>query len=98
MPHIDHPDLDRIRERLDTVDRDLVQVLVRRAELIAEVIAFKRTHGMPVVDRPREDEMLGRIERTASGAGLDPRIARHVLRAVIDAFTLLEVEQLEPES
>ena len=62
--------------------------------LIGEVIDFKRTHGMSVVDRKREDEMLTRIEAMATAEGLDPRIARQVLRAVIDAFTLMEVEQL----
>jgi chorismate mutase len=97
MPFIDHPELAAIRDRLDAVDRDLVRVLAARATLITEVVHFKRAHGMPVVDRAREDEMLDRIERTASDAGLDPRIARQVLRAVIDAFTLLEVEQLGPD-
>jgi len=83
-----------IRERLDDVDRKLVTLLAERAELIGEVIDFKRVVGMSVVDRAREDEMLTRIEAMASQVGLDPRIARRVLRAVIDAFTLLEVEQL----
>ena len=86
--------LDRIRERLDDVDRRLVALLVERAELIGEVIDFKRAAGMSVVDRAREDAMLARIGVMASGGGLDPRIAQQVLRAVIDAFTLLEVEQL----
>jgi chorismate mutase len=52
---------------------------------------------MGVVDRRREDEMLARMEGIASDGGLDPRIARQVLRAVIDAFTLMEVEQLGRE-
>jgi chorismate mutase len=49
------------------------------------------------VDRKREDEMLLRIGAMASDAGLDPRIAQQVLRAVIDAFTLMEVEELGDE-
>lgn len=92
------PDLNEIRQRLDVVDRKLVQVLLERSQLIEEVIHFKRAHGMPVIDRPREDAMLDRIETTASDTGLDPRIARQVLRAVIDAFTLLEVEHLGPDT
>ena len=87
-------ELDDIRVRLDEVDRDLVGVLAERARLIEEVIRFKRAHAMAVVDRKREDEMLERVETLATAEGLDPRIARQVLRAVIDAFTLLEVEQL----
>ena len=92
------PDLGAIRERLDLVDRRLVDVLAERACLIAEVIGFKRAHGMGVVDRPREEEMLERIGHLAAESDLDPRIARQVLRAVIDAFTLLEVEQLGPDT
>ncbi len=90
-------DLEAIRERLDLVDRRLVDVLTERASLIAEVIRFKRAHGMKVVDRPREERMLENIGAIAADGGLDPRIARQVLRSVIDAFTLLEVEQLGPD-
>jgi len=92
------PDLGAIRHRLDLLDRRLVEVLAERARLITEVIAFKRAHGLAVVDRPREQEMLETIGVDAAEDGLDPRIARQVLRAVIDAFTLLEVEQLGPDA
>jgi chorismate mutase len=91
------PDLTEIRHRLDDVDRRLVAVLVERAQLIDEVVHFKRAHQMPVVDRDREDRMLQGIGDVAAEQGLDPRIARQVLRAIIDAFTLLEVEQLGPD-
>jgi chorismate mutase len=91
-------DLEAIRDRLDLVDRKLVDVLAERARLIAEVIGFKRAHGMRVVDRPREEQMLEKVADIATEGGLDPRIARQVLRAVIDAFTLLEVEQLGPDT
>jgi chorismate mutase len=90
--------LSEIRQRLDVVDRKLVQVLLERSKLIDEVIAFKRAHGMAVIDRAREDVMLERIDKIAVAEGLDGRIARQVLRAVIDAFTLLEVEHLGPDS
>jgi isochorismate pyruvate lyase len=86
--------LGAIRERLDDLDTRLVALLAERGALIREAIEFKRAQGMGVVDRGREDAMLTRIEVPASDDGLDPRIARQVLRAVIDAFTLLEVEQL----
>jgi len=96
-PELNDVDLAGIRARLDEVDRRFVQVLAERARLIGEVVDFKRARGMPVVDRTREDEMLVRIGEVASDEGLDPRVARAVLRAVIDAFTLLEVEQLGPD-
>ena len=72
----------------------LVRVLARRSKVIVDVIRYKRANSMAVVDREREDQMLIDIERIAVSEGLDPRIARQVLRSVIDAFTLLEVEEL----
>ena len=90
-------DLDSIRARLDVVDRRLVDVLGERARLISQVIAYKRAHRMQVVDQAREEQMLAQIEAIAGQGDLDPRIARQVLRAVIDAFTILEVEQLGPD-
>jgi chorismate mutase len=94
VPDDGHDDLTEVRRRLDALDGQLAQILIERGRLIREVIDFKRAQRVGVVDRRREDEMLLRIEGLASDGGLDPRIARHVLRAVIDAFTLMEVEQL----
>ena len=91
------PTLQESRDELDVIDRSLVQVLARRSKVILEVIRYKRANSMAVVDRDREDRMLASIERVAASEGLDPRIARQVLRSVIDAFTLLEVEELGPD-
>jgi chorismate mutase len=91
------PELKDSRRELDALDVALVQVLARRSKVILDVIRYKRAHSMAVVDRAREDQMLARIERAASSEGLDPRIARQVLRSIIDAFTLLEVEELGPD-
>lgn len=91
------PDLRRSRQRIDELDRQLVRVLAERARVVADVVRYKRARHMRVVDRAREDAMLEQIGERASEAGLDPRIARQVLRSVIDGFTLLEVEELGPD-
>jgi chorismate mutase len=91
------PTLQDSRIELDALDVALVQVLARRSEVIRDVIRYKRAHSMAVVDHDREDRMLDGIEPVAASEGLDPRIARQVLRSVIDAFTLLEVEELGPD-
>jgi chorismate mutase len=91
------PTLQESRIELDELDRSLVRVLARRSQVILDVIRYKRANAMAVVDRDREDHMLAGIEGVARAEGLDPRIARQVLRSVIDAFTLLEVEELGPD-
>ena len=93
----DPRELDRIRERIDDVDRRFVALLAERAQLVQDVVHYKRAHHMGVVDRSREDRMLARIGDVAKDAGLDPRVAQQVLRTIIDGFTLLEVEELGPD-
>ena len=92
------PDLAHIRMQIDEVDRRLVALLAERARLVGEVVHYKRAHHMAVVDRGREDEMLARIAELAKDDGLDPRVAQQVLRTIIDGFTLLEVEELGPDT
>jgi chorismate mutase len=95
----DHPlDLSEIRDRIDDVDRRLVEILAERSRLVGEVVRYKRARHMGVVDRAREDAMLAKIAATARQAGLDPRVAQAVLRTVIDGFTLLEAEELGPDT
>ncbi len=91
-------DLADIRRQIDEVDRRLVGLLAERARLVGGVVRYKRAHHMPVVDRGREDEMLDRIAMVAKDDGVDPRVAQHVLRTIIDGFTLLEVEELGPDA
>jgi chorismate mutase len=92
------PELAAIRQRIDEVDRRLIALLAERSRLVDAVVHFKRANHMGVVDRGREDEMLARIATLAKDEGLDPRVAQQVLRTIIDGFTLLEVEELGPDS
>lgn len=91
-------ELRSIRERLDELDIRMLAVLVERAHLINEVIAIKRTNGLTAVDASREEDMLATIVSVSRRMGLDPRIAQKVLRSVIDAFSMVETEQLPPPS
>ena len=75
------PSLEASRTELDELDVALVRMLVRRSSVILDVIRYKRANSMAVADRAREDEMLDDIKRVAVSEGLDPRIARQVLRA-----------------
>ena len=94
----DAGDLAAIRDQIDVLDRRLVRLLAERGRLVGGVVRYKRAHHMAVVDRGREDQMLARIAEVAKEEGLDPRVAQQVLRTIIDGFTLLEVEELGPDT
>ena len=47
--------LDELRAEIDRADRDLSAALVRRMEIAAQIAAYKRENGLPVLDQRRED-------------------------------------------
>ena len=62
-------DLQDCRREIDRVDRELLALFARRMDLAAEVAAYKRDRGLPVLDSAREKEKLEAI-RQGSPEGL----------------------------
>lgn len=59
-------ELSEIREQLNRIDDSLLSLFLERMELSAEVADYKLKHGMPIVDRVREREIIARLT-AASG-------------------------------
>lgn len=51
-------ELAQVREELDAVDRQIVALFEQRMVLARDVAAYKIAHGMPVLDRSREEAVL----------------------------------------
>lgn len=58
-------DLNQIRNEIDQVDRQIVELFQQRMELAGEVAASKRESGKAVYDRKRELEKLERLAAMA---------------------------------
>ena len=54
-------DLKELRNNIDEIDRELVDLFVRRMSISAEVAEYKREVGMPVLDPARERALLERV-------------------------------------
>src|ERR1051325_5010966 len=70
------------RAEIDSIDRDLLRLLNRRAELASQVLSLKRDAGLPVCDPKRELEVLARVRDNNSGP-LDSRAIETVFRQII---------------
>lgn len=75
--------LESLRAQLDDVDMQLVRLLARRAELVAEVWQWKAEHGAPRVDPTREADMRERLLREAEALGLSRPAVSDVLDRII---------------
>ena len=51
-------DLKEIRAEIDSIDRELVNLFLKRMELSARVAAYKIENGIPVLNATREEEII----------------------------------------
>jgi prephenate dehydrogenase len=75
--------LPEIRERIDAVDRELVELLERRARLVQEAARVKAEHGLPFPDLGREESLLKLRRQWASEQKVDADAVEDVFRAVL---------------
>ena len=59
--------LRRLRTQIDRVDRQLLRLLNRRAQLALRVGRIKRQRGLPVFDGRREQAVLRRLVKANRG-------------------------------
>ena len=54
-------EISELRTKIDALDREIVNLLVERMGVSAEVAAYKIESGMPVLDKTREAALLEKI-------------------------------------
>ena len=51
-------DLNELRQEIDIIDRQMVALFEQRMTVTEQVGRYKLAHGMPVLDRSREEQVL----------------------------------------
>jgi chorismate mutase/prephenate dehydratase len=83
------PELGRLRDAIDVVDREILAKLNERARLVQRVGDLKRTRRAPVYVASRERDLVEALTEVNEGPFPDSGIA-HVFREVISATRSLE--------
>ena len=87
------------RERIDALDELIIELLVRRTDIIREVAYFKHDQDIPAVLEDRVIEVRERASTLAADKGLDEETIRQMYQLLIDYSCNLEEEimrQLPP--
>jgi len=89
------PDLRETRELIDDLDRELVQLLGRRAQFSRRAGRAKANLGRGVVDSGREEQVIAARRRWAEEEGLDADGVAEIFRSVL---RFSRAVQKEPQS
>jgi len=78
--------LKHARERIDDIDRQFVDLLARRQEIVDEVAETKAEAGRRARDTSREEELLDRVRSLADEAGLAPDLVARLYEQILAHF------------
>lgn len=78
------PDLSSLRDRIESVDRQIIALLAERLKIVEEVAAAKLASAAPFRDKEREELLLQRLRGQATAAGLDAHQVERMYRVVMD--------------
>ena len=76
-------DISDWRDRIDEVDRELVELLNRRAGFVLEIARLKKRLSQAIYEPQREEEIFRNIEAMNRGP-LDTGALRRVFERIID--------------
>lgn len=77
-------DLSSLRDRIESVDRQIIALLSERLKIVEEVAAAKLASAAPFRDKEREELLLQRLRAQATAAGLDAHQVERMYRVVMD--------------
>ena len=88
-------DIPRIRDRIDQIDQEIVQLLKSRYENAKYLGRIKSRRGLEYRDPEREKIIQKKVERTATTLGLDPKLVRPIFEQIFSLAIQAQKNQSE---
>ncbi|WP_373222094.1 chorismate mutase [Halorientalis marina] len=88
----DDMSLDELREEIQTIDRELVELIAQRTYVAETIAAVKAEKGLPTTDEDQEQAVMDRAGENAERFDVDSNLVKAVFRLLIE---LNKVEQRE---
>jgi len=79
------------RKELDKIDREIIDLLTKRLEIVNEITEIKRRYNIPVFDKSREEQVLRTREVWGLERGLDWRFVSDVFKTIIEESRSLQL-------
>jgi len=88
----DEMSLAELREEIETIDREIVELIARRTYVAETVARVKDERDMPTTDEDQEQRVMDRAGANAQKFDVDDNLVKAIFRLLIE---LNKVEQRE---
>ena len=87
--------LDGLRQEIDRIDDEIVDLLGQRFALLRDVAAYKQPRDIPVVIPERIKEVVEHVVARGQRHGLDAQMMRDIYQRLIDEACRVEAVAME---
>lgn len=88
----DEMSLDELREEIQTIDREIVELIAQRTYVADTIAQVKEEQGLPTTDEKQEQQVMERAGENAEQFDVDANLVKAIFRLLIE---LNKVEQRE---
>ncbi|APW99573.1 chorismate mutase [Halobiforma lacisalsi AJ5] len=88
----DEMSLDELREEIETIDREIVELIAQRTYVADTIAQVKDEKGLPTTDEEQEQQVMDRAGENAERFDVDANLVKAIFRLLIE---LNKVEQRE---
>ncbi|RQG90011.1 chorismate mutase [Natrarchaeobius halalkaliphilus] len=82
--------LDELREEIETIDREIVELIAQRTYVADTIAQVKEEEGLPTTDESQEQQVMDRAGSNAEQFDVDANLVKAIFRLLIE---LNKVEQ-----
>ncbi|MFC6754495.1 chorismate mutase [Halorubrum tibetense] len=91
-PNPEEMSLDELRQEIEDIDREIVELIARRTYVADTVAAVKAERDLPTTDEGQEERVMERAGANAERFDVDANLVKAIFRLLIE---LNKVEQRE---
>lgn len=91
-------DLTHYRKEIDALDKELVELIARRYEIVKNVAVYKHRNNIPAVIPERVNQVRENAKDYGKRYGLPPQYLHDLWTRIIDEACALEQEYFDSES
>lgn len=74
-------ELETIREEINNIDNEILELLEERMELAQEIGEYKKEHGIDILDKAREAQVLEHCKQHTS---LSPEFVEKIFKEIME--------------
>lgn len=89
-------DLTEIRERINKIDKELINLVYERLKLSDELADFKHKNNLPIQDKSREDKLIeDRYEKLKALGIDDKKLIQEIFNPIMKKMRELQEQRIK---